>query len=263
MGLRLVAASVTIALLLLARGTAASAEWHDPAGDVTLPNADLLGGSATVADGIVDLRVQFAERPYPQNNTHHVSWCIDTEMDGGDEGACGYGDLIGAEEGFTLFGGLDALTTCDFSFNGALTGLDPLEHVWYEPTTRTLRVTFPLPLLEDDGLFAYIVVSAFGGSFGANDHSPDAYGFSRSGGSYVSEPGLLPFGGSLICSGPDVNPPISNPPSTTDPPKIPVLVTQTLGLWPAIAIIVIAIAVLSSFVGGIVFWRRRRRGEST
>lgn len=232
-------------------------------GDVGLPNADLLGGSATVANGVVDLRVQFADRPFPLSNTHHISWCIDTNMDGGEEGGCGYGDLIGAEKGFTLFGGLDALTTCDFSFNAALAGLDPLKHVWYDAETRTLRVTFPLTLLQDDGVFAYIVVSAFGGSFGANDYAPNVYGFARPGGFQVSESGVLPYRGSLVCSGSDVTPPISVLPPITHPPKTPVLVGSGSGSGSCTVVskAAAAVAVFSLLAISLALWRRQRRTE--
>jgi hypothetical protein len=174
--------------------------WTDPPGDVPLPNADVLSGSATVAAGMVDLRVQFAARPFPATATHHITWCFDTDQDPSTGSACGSGELRGADVGFTLFGSLNALRTCEFSFSQGVPGLDAASHLWFDPATNTLRMLFPLSLLSDDGVFNYTVESAFGGSFGANERAPNSVGFGSPGGFFKSEAGELPpFNGILGC----------------------------------------------------------------
>jgi hypothetical protein len=172
--------------------------WKDPAGDVTLPHADILSGSATVAEGMVDLRVQFLMPPFPTAATHHITWCLDTDQNGATGGACGFGTFLGADRGFTLFGSLGALSTCDFSFGGNVPGLDPSAHLWFDPATKTLRLLFPLSLIADNGAFNYAVESAFGGSGGTNDRAPNAVDFGSPGTFFTSHTGaLLPFHGSL------------------------------------------------------------------
>ena len=180
---------------------AGSGAWTDPAGDVPLPNADILSGSATVAAGMVDLRIQFAAPPFPTTATHHVTWCFDTDQDPSTGSACGSGgDFQGADRGFTLFGGLGALSTCEFSFSQGVPGLDASSHLWFDPATNTLRLLFPLSLLSDDGVFNYAVESAFGGSFGANERAPNSVSFGSPGGSFMSEAGESPpFNGTLWC----------------------------------------------------------------
>src|SRR5262245_35218624 len=59
---------------------AAGADWTDPASDVTLPNADIVSGSASVSAGMVDLRVQFASTPFPNTATHFVTWFFDLDQ---------------------------------------------------------------------------------------------------------------------------------------------------------------------------------------
>jgi hypothetical protein len=179
---------------------AGSGAWTDPPGDVPLPNADILSGSATVTAGMVDLRVQFAARPFPTTPTHHISWCFDTDQDPSTGIACGSGGLKGADRGFTLFGALDALSKCEFGFSTGLPGLSASAHLWFDPATNTLRMLFPLSLLSDDGVFNYAVVSAFGGSFGDNERAPNSVGFGSPGGSFTSGAGESPpFSGTLWC----------------------------------------------------------------
>src|SRR5436309_7990042 len=134
--------------------------WTDPPGDVTLPDADIVSGSATVSAGMVDLRVRFLAPPFPTTATHMVTWCFDTDQNPATGAACGSGDLLGADRGLTLFGGLGALSTCVFSFGGNVPGLDASSQLWYDPATNTLRLLFPLSLLSDDGVFNYVVESA-------------------------------------------------------------------------------------------------------
>lgn len=195
-------AILVLTVLATARPFAAAeaGPWTDPAGDVPLPNADIVSGSATVSAGMVDLRVQFAAPPFPTTATHHVTWCFDTDQDGTTGSACGSGALQGADRGFTLFGGLGALSTCVFGFSQGMPGLDASSHLWFDPATNTLRMLFPLSLLSDDGVFDYAVESAFGGSFGANERAPNSVGFGSPGGFFASDAGELPpFDGTLLC----------------------------------------------------------------
>ncbi|MGQ0796973.1 MAG: hypothetical protein ACT4OI_03795 [Methanobacteriota archaeon] len=173
--------------------------WSDPQGDVTLSNADLLAGGAFVVGRTVDLRVRFLSEPFPTTATHHVSWCLDMDDDSTTGDACG--PFPGADWGFTLFGGLGALTPCSFSVNADLQGVDVRPYLWYDPLTRTLRLRLPLALFGNDGSFRYIVESAFGGSFGVNDRAPQVASFATTGGAFASVRGNAPFSGSLVCAG--------------------------------------------------------------
>lgn len=187
--------------------------WSDPSGDVSLANADLVGGSGTVADGLVDFRVQFSDEPFPTTATHQVSWCIDTDHDIATGDACGYGALEGADAGFTLFGAAGALSSCDFTYSGTF---DPTPYLWYDETNRTLRALFPLDLLADDSAFHYALISDFGGSLGASDEAPDGASFST-GRLFRSERGGLPFYGSALCR-PSV---LGSADPTMAPPNLP------------------------------------------
>src|SRR5262245_36829004 len=75
----------------------APSPWTDPAGDVTLPNADMVGGTVVVGDGIVQLRVQFVDPPFPTTATHFIDWCIDLDQNPSTGFSCGLGGLIGAD----------------------------------------------------------------------------------------------------------------------------------------------------------------------
>ncbi len=195
---------VLTALSFITAVEAAPGAWTDPAGDVTLPNADIVSGSATVSAGLVDLRVQFSAPPFPTTATHHVSWCLDTDRSGATGAACGFSTFLGADRGFTLFGGLDALSTCDFSLGGNVPGLDAFSQVWFDPATDTLRLVFPLSLVSKDAVFNYAVESAFGGSFGSNERAPDSVNFGSPGGFFTSDAGEMPpFSGTPLC-GPEV-----------------------------------------------------------
>lgn len=183
---------------------AAPGAWTDPAGDVTLPNADIVSGSANVSAGLVDLRVQFSARPFPTTATHHVSWCLDTDQNGATGSACGFSTFLGADRGFTMFGGPDALSTCSFSQSGNVPGFLATSQVWFDPATNTLRLVFPLVLISVDAVFNYAVESAFGGSFGNNERAPDSVNFGSPGGFFTNDVGgIPPFNGARAC-GPDL-----------------------------------------------------------
>jgi hypothetical protein len=191
---------VLITTSLFGATKAEPAEWTDPAGDVTLPNADIVSGSATVSDGMVDLRVRFAAPPFPTTATHYITWCFDTDHNAATGAGCGSGNLIGADKGFTLFASLGALSTCVFGWSGNVPGLNASSHLWFDPATNTVRLLFPLSLLSDDGVFNYLVESLFGGSFSANDRVPNAATFGSPGGFLRSDvAALLPFNGTLWC----------------------------------------------------------------
>jgi len=165
------------ALLFLANPAMAITTWSDPV-DVSLPNADMIAGSATVYGGTVYLAVQFVAEPlFGTPNTHNIIWCIDRDavvetdyvcggVSGGLQGSDAYvaiwntplpsGQIYMAVEG-------GPTTTLDFATNYA-----------FDAATNTVCVNFPLTLLGDsDDAFNYIVTSTFGGSGGANDWAPD------------------------------------------------------------------------------------------
>jgi hypothetical protein len=191
-------------LILCGTSNGLAGTWTDPLADVSSPHADIVSGSLTVSVDQIDLRIKFTAAPYPTTHTHHVSVCFDTDQNPDTGSACGSGGALkGAEQGFTLFG-LDELTACSFSFNGMLSDLDPGDHLWFDFATNTLRLLFPRDKLPDDGAFHYIIESAFGGSFGANERVPDSANFSTAG-RYLIQSGIQaiePFDGEQICIGP-------------------------------------------------------------
>ena len=193
--------ALSTALTLMTTMSVAAGTWTDPAGDVTLPNADILSGSATVFEGRVDLRVQFSAHPFPSVATHVVSWCFDTDQDATTGDACGGSTFLGAERGF----GIDSprgLETCDLGlYGGSVAHLLEASEIWFDATSNTLRLVFPLSLISGDPTFNYAVTSVFGGSFGANEFAPDSPNFASPGGFFTSDVGELPpFGGTLLCA---------------------------------------------------------------
>ena len=185
---------------ILTPTSAAPSEWSDPVGDVTLANADIIAGSVIVSGDFVDFRVQFLDHPFPKTATHHISFCLDIDQNAGTGNVCGSGTLIGADHGFSLFGGLGALETGVFSFNASLSGVNPCSMLFYNFNTKTLRLFIPLSYFEDDSNFDYVIGSVFGGSFGNNESVPDSPAFGVSGHYLTNEVGdSTPFYGHLIC----------------------------------------------------------------
>ncbi len=168
--------------------------FSDPAGDVTLSNADMLAVAATVADGMVDLRVQLCDLPFPPSNTHDFTWCLDTDASGATD-ACGVGS------------GADSFVQLNVGASGANVELGvgqdrhalayPCTAVQYDVTTKVMRVLFPLAELPNVSRFDYDVGSVFGGSFGANDWAP-----SGQFGPMLAAQGtaLPPFDGVSLCT---------------------------------------------------------------
>lgn len=107
---------------------------------------------------------------------------------------------LGADGGFTLDGGLGALSTCDFSIGSGSFELDPVSTLWYDPATYTLRLLFPLSMISENEVFNYLVWSTAGGS-GGTDQTPDSSNFRSAGHFFTSDVGdLPPFGGALLCA---------------------------------------------------------------
>ncbi|MFO0598858.1 MAG: hypothetical protein U0228_26360 [Myxococcaceae bacterium] len=134
----------------------------DAAGDVTLRNADIIGSAASIANGEVDLRVQFCERPFPLTATHMLDWCLDTDASSATDG-CGYGS--GTDNAVSLDNFSTVVTAGNRQFNLC-------DVATWDETSRTLRVVFPLSALGATTSFRYKLGSIFGGSFGANDWTP-------------------------------------------------------------------------------------------
>ncbi len=208
---RSVAYSITLLLLIAAflvvgvpgepwTAWAADGEWTDPAGDVSLPNADIIGGSVTVAGDVIDFRVQFQADPYPYTATHLLGWCLDMDQNQATGTACGSGEHRGADKVLGLAGGLGALDTGNFS---GPPSLDICSIGSYDPNSRTIRLLIPLSYFDGDSSFRYLVTSGFGGSGGANDWVPNTSSFDTSQGYLTSQAGeLLPFEGRPLCQRP-------------------------------------------------------------
>lgn len=170
--------------------------WRDQPGDVTLPNADMLSGSAAVFNGMVDLRLSFLARPFPDTATHTLSWCVDTDGDPGTGGVCGWGVFAGADWFISLEWVPGRGLAASMLVDGMSASVDVRPYLWYDPGNVTLRLLFPLSLMGDDGDFHYAVESAFGGSWGVNDQAPRRIDFANPHGCFASGFEELPFGGS-------------------------------------------------------------------
>lgn len=81
---------------------------------------------------------------------------------------------------------------CEIVIDGTI-DIDLRSHLWFDPSSNTLRLFFPASLLHDDGIFNYALHSAFGGSFGANERAPDTGTFTS------TTNALMPFNGILWC----------------------------------------------------------------
>ncbi|HKB07299.1 MAG TPA: hypothetical protein VKF61_03350 [Candidatus Polarisedimenticolia bacterium] len=208
------------ALSMMTAVNAAADTWTDPAGDVTLPNADIISGSTSVFGGLVDFRVRFSAPPFPTTATHFMTWCIDTDRNAATGSACGFSTFLGADRGFTLDGRLGAIYQCGHSLFGNVRGLQVVSQLWFDQADNEFRLVFPLALVSEDASFHYAVESAFGGSFGANERVPDSVDFGSAGGFLSSDIGEAgPFGGALLCGpglvGIDVKPGVF--PNTINP----------------------------------------------
>lgn len=161
---------------MMALPTACGADFTDPAGDVTLSNADIVSGSATVFGGMVDLRVQFANAPFPNTATHHLHWFFDLDQNP----ATGESYVSAGAFGVETFVSMDVrLSTgtfngCEIVLWSPNVAIDFQSHLWFDSSSHTLRLFFPVSLLQDDGDFNYSLHSAFGGSGGANERAPDS-----------------------------------------------------------------------------------------
>lgn len=173
--------------------------WTDPAGDVSLANADIISGSATASENFIDFRLQFLDDPFPKTATHQISICLDTDQDKSTGSSCGAHS--GADLALSLSGGLGALETGDFSVYSSQAGsISSCSTAKYNFNTKTLRLLIPLTYIDNDRDFNYYLISAFGGSFGANERVPDLTDFGIPDGYLTNETGdLNPFDGTPLC----------------------------------------------------------------
>ncbi len=175
--------------------------WQDPAGDVALPHADLTFGTAVVWNNKVDIRLRFLDIPFMDDLPQTISWCLNTDADAGTGNAC---DQPGADETFSLTGNFGALYGNGFSFDGALSSLNPCSVGWYDWDSHTLRLVFPLSFISPNETFDYAVDSMFDDEgVPTHDWAPDIVDFSDPDGaynSYLSASPPPPFSGTPLCS---------------------------------------------------------------
>ena len=171
--------------------------WSDPLGDVTSANGDLIYGSASISDGLVDLRLQFVAPPFSTDNTQHITWCFDTDQKPATGQACDFGSARGADRVMTLSGGPHAMAGDDFSLTGSLGILDPCAIGAFNWDLNVLRLVFPAAMLSDDGVFNYAVRSTLGD---AVEQAPDTADFGAASGYFSSQVAEFPFSGSPLCS---------------------------------------------------------------
>jgi len=178
--------------------------WVDPAGDVSLANADLVFGQAAVSGEMVDLRARFLYPPFLNGDTQDITWCLDTDRNASTGSACGY---VGADRAFTLSGELGSLFGGTFSFDGALASLDPCSVGSFDWDANMLRLVVPLSLLSDHASFNYVVTGTLTGrdtynnAQVYNDTAPDLINFKAISGSLTSVAGIFaPFNGTPLCS---------------------------------------------------------------
>jgi hypothetical protein len=178
--------------------------WADSTGDVSPSNADIVFGLAIVSEGKVDLRVQFLDSPFLNGDAHDMTWCLDTDQSAATGDACGQ---AGADQEFTLSGELGSLFGGTFSFEGALSGLDPCSAGSFNWDTNTLRLVIPLELLSDNDTFNYAVEGVFQDKDENNnaqvhsDTAPDVIGFGSTNGFFTNVTGeFAPFNGTPLCS---------------------------------------------------------------
>ena len=158
--------------------------WTDPI-DVTLPNADIVSGTVLVGEESAELRAQFVATPFPPTATQTLVWGFD--LDQNPATGTVIGRAPGADAAITVWHTPDRPLSIDFRRAGLILGLDANR----VSVARTNIVTVCIPsfLLRGDEGFHYIVESAFGGSFGANDDAPAAWDFGAPSGSFLNEVG--------------------------------------------------------------------------
>jgi hypothetical protein len=127
---------------------------------------------AAVAGGIVDLRLQFCDLPFPTTATHDVVFCIDLDRNPATGSACGA--ISGAEVAVDITRYLPTWPSPGWdlhitSLPAGLSQLSACSMATFSPEMRTLRIAFPVSYLDNDTDFSFVVGSAFGGSFGANE----------------------------------------------------------------------------------------------
>lgn len=163
--------------------------WTDPAGDVTLSNADMTGGTIVVGNGTVELRVRFVNPPFPLTATHFINWCIDLDQNAATGDRCGASALLGADAYVDCRSGPGRPLTLFVSGPGGGVELDAALHLSVDAATNTVRICFAESLLSSDSEFSYVVASIFGGSAGANDFAPNTPGFQDPRTAFVNEVG--------------------------------------------------------------------------
>ena len=190
-------AVLALTLGILAPTRTLAAEWTDPVGDVSSPNADLISGSATISEGMVDLRVQFADTPFPTTLIQSIIWYFDIDQ---NPSTTAPGHPRGADLALTVLvpGLLGAF---------GVPGVDLCTDASVDPGTNTVRILFPADLLPAQAGFHYTVGSIFG--FGPNDLAPNSFDFTSLAGFFASDgDDLPPFDGRALCMSVelDVNP---------------------------------------------------------
>lgn len=137
--------------------------------DVTLPNADILGSRAMLEGSSVRVQILFAAEPFGCINTRHVSVLFDKDDDPATGQTGGINGEVWAFDTWVATGnGTEAETPQSEAFEVTVTTM--------ASCPRALEFIVPLSAVSDDGDVRYAVGSAFGGSFGANDASPETGG---------------------------------------------------------------------------------------
>ncbi len=152
--------------------------WTDPAGDVDWAAGDIVGGSASVWNQGVDLRVQWRAVPFGPDRHQDVTLCIDTDQDATTGAACGPA-LPGADVRIALPGGV-------IQPGGVLDA--PCLQSSFDEATRTMHFGFEIdrfPAGHADQ-FRYVVVSDYSGTTSGHDSAPDHPDFATDGGSFMS-----------------------------------------------------------------------------
>jgi len=162
-------------------------------------DADILSTSATLfTTGLgqwVDFRVQFVASPF-DDRTYRLAWCLDTDQNAATGDPCG--PELGTEWGFTFRIGHDAPGGNDYFTGGARLGFNPCDSSEFDWYTNTLRVIYPLSVLNGDNSFNYAVAA----STGANNTAPYHFDFTAPGNFFLSQvvDHPLPFDGIPLCA---------------------------------------------------------------
>jgi hypothetical protein len=167
---------------------------QDSPGDVTYPPADVLSGAIYVADGQVDIRIQFAAKPFTSQATEDLNIAIDRDFDPSTGDTCGQGSdvcpLISREH---IHSNHLVLYVKQHMH-------DLCSQTTYDSMSHTIRFVVPESWLGTSGGFGYWIGVSFGGSGGANESAPDDPSFSagRFYTAIVAEP--PPFTGQAWCN---------------------------------------------------------------